>query len=266
MPSPHSDDERLLALPFPTNGIDRTTGHDRQPPGTTPHAENVRVFAPLGERDRGGSRPGLLRWIDEKVGGFSSDNVIQHLAGIVWTNNAALLSSFEHDYYAAHPSEGVPDPSTNFDALDIPYPPIGDWDTDETPYTGDPFPIGTDPNLPRIRNPDRQLPPGGSGVPLRRRTPNPAYEDPAARPSKTRHYLSPGVELLGTEMALEARDPPMVGDGPPIVVLAPGGWDPTLVSGFLVDGGGLPTLAEANAAVRSVLPITFDPYTNFYDE
>lgn len=265
MPNPRPADEKLLPLPFPMAGIDLTRSHSRQAPGTTPEAANVRVYAPLGDRARGGSRPGLERWIDAVVGGFTSDNVIQHLDVIVWTNNAALLAAAEHAAIVADPTKGIPDPSTNFELLGIPYPPIGDFDTDETPYTDDPWPPDTVPG-PRARNPDRRIPPGGSGVPLRRGVPNAPESGGGLRPSKDRHYLSNFQEVIG-DMTITARMPPAVGDGPPSVTQMPNGWDPTTVAGFLVDGGGLPSLGEANAACRTAVPtLLFDPYYTFYDE
>ena len=34
----------------------------KQPEGTTPHIQNMRPFEPLGDRARGGQRPGLDKW------------------------------------------------------------------------------------------------------------------------------------------------------------------------------------------------------------
>lgn len=61
------DQENLVEVVFPTNGIDLTSEFGAQPPATTPTANNVRGFEMLTQRDRGGSRPGLVKFIDQQL-------------------------------------------------------------------------------------------------------------------------------------------------------------------------------------------------------
>lgn len=73
-------DESFLDLKFPTKGIDLSQGFGMQQPGTTPSGVNVRAFEPGTQRARGGSRPGLKRYINEQVNGT---NLIQDLNVVV---------------------------------------------------------------------------------------------------------------------------------------------------------------------------------------
>ncbi len=54
-------------LPFPPKGIDRRDAFDSQAKGTTPDAQNVRFFERATMRGRGGTRPGLTRFIDDQL-------------------------------------------------------------------------------------------------------------------------------------------------------------------------------------------------------
>lgn len=54
------DEQELM---FPTKGVDLSLEFDRQPGGTTVYARNVRTQDPLDFRDRGGSRPGLSKYV-----------------------------------------------------------------------------------------------------------------------------------------------------------------------------------------------------------
>src|SRR5262245_22119952 len=60
-------DDTFNDLPFPAKGIDRSQGFGTQPDGSTILGTNVRVFEPLTQRGRGGSRPGLRRYIGVSV-------------------------------------------------------------------------------------------------------------------------------------------------------------------------------------------------------
>lgn len=73
-------------LRFPVRGIDLSQGFASQPPGTTAHGVNVRAFDPLQARQRGGSRPGLARYVDAAMPGTG---VIQELNSIVGTDFTA---------------------------------------------------------------------------------------------------------------------------------------------------------------------------------
>ena len=87
MPQPVAATESLEELLFPRGGIDLSQAFSRQlarkgPDGeyqkTTPEAHNVRVYDPDQGRGRGGSRGGLAKWIDQRVGGKTW--VVQELA------------------------------------------------------------------------------------------------------------------------------------------------------------------------------------------
>ncbi len=101
-----------IEMSFPAKGIDLSTGYDKQPPFTTPIGENVRAFDSEAMRARGGSRPGLARYIDAQVGGVSS--VIQHLNIIVDPTVDALLDNFDYDDDSddGDNSGGIDDPSS----------------------------------------------------------------------------------------------------------------------------------------------------------
>lgn len=51
-----------LELPFPYKGKNENWSASRQPPLTSPDLNNVRVYDVLGNRARGGQRPGLKKW------------------------------------------------------------------------------------------------------------------------------------------------------------------------------------------------------------
>lgn len=61
------------------------------PPGFTPIAENVRFYEPLTFRGRGGSRPGIDKFIPEQHSGLHE---IQHLAEIVTVDGSAVGWAF----------------------------------------------------------------------------------------------------------------------------------------------------------------------------
>jgi len=70
---------------FPVRGIDLYAAFDHQRPNTTPVGLNVRAFEPSTQRARGGSRPGLVQYIQQQLplGFVSGSHKIQHLNYIV---------------------------------------------------------------------------------------------------------------------------------------------------------------------------------------
>ncbi len=107
------DAELLVNMPFPVRGTDLSREFDLQADGTTALGENVRTFEHDKRRGRGGSRPGHVRYINERVEekDLAAPNpalsmVIQHLNVIVDPTTEALLAPEEND-------EGDVDPSTN---------------------------------------------------------------------------------------------------------------------------------------------------------
>lgn len=54
---------RDIMLVFPEKGIDLSTSLDNQRPGTTPVCVNAKLYDAKTDRARGGSRPGLVKFI-----------------------------------------------------------------------------------------------------------------------------------------------------------------------------------------------------------
>lgn len=99
MPPPFTD----VGAVFPSKGLERTCEFGRQPADTAPDGENVLSEESITSRVRGGSRPGLSKYINETVVG---DFVVQHINVLVDPQAAALRAE------SSTPG-GVPDPSTN---------------------------------------------------------------------------------------------------------------------------------------------------------
>lgn len=139
---PQPDQSTNIPLTFPVKGTDISCEFDLQPPQTTVLGTNVRAFEPTTQRARGGSRPGLSRYIDDLVG---SANVIQHLNYIV---DPAVEALPDYD----PPDDGVtggPNPSGG-----------GDGTTDGTQI---------DPTEPARNAYGRVVRYGGSGIQLSKR-------------------------------------------------------------------------------------------------
>lgn len=112
--------EALTEMPFPIKGLDVAHEYGQQPELTTPVGHNVRVLCSLATRLRGGSRPGLSRYIDARVNGA---NVIQHLNIVVDPSVEALngddttgddgTSGGDSNPTGTDPNDWIDDPSTN---------------------------------------------------------------------------------------------------------------------------------------------------------
>lgn len=68
--------DTFLDVPFPVLGQNVVTGFQLQPAQTTIAANNCRGFEPTLERNRGGARSGMIKWIPTQVNGT---NLIQDL-------------------------------------------------------------------------------------------------------------------------------------------------------------------------------------------
>ncbi len=68
--------KRDMHIVFPSGGVNRRMSHQTQPPFTTPDAENVRPTGTYQSRDRGGSRPGLVKAYSTVMGGAMNARVI----------------------------------------------------------------------------------------------------------------------------------------------------------------------------------------------
>ncbi len=89
MPSNAIDTE----LEFPLGGVHETTEFHEQPPGTTARGVNVRGLDGSSLRQRGASRPGLKRYIAQRLP--SGDHEIQMLQMIVDPQATALQQNFD---------------------------------------------------------------------------------------------------------------------------------------------------------------------------
>ncbi len=96
-------------IEFPLAGVDLSGPFDMQAPGTTPAGTNVRSFEPLTQRARGGSRPGLERYL----GALPTGSVIQLLDFIVDPQEDALTADTTEEPLAPFGVEYIDDPSSN---------------------------------------------------------------------------------------------------------------------------------------------------------
>lgn len=65
-----------LVLPFPSKGVSRRLSYQETPGDTTPDANNVRPDASIESRERGGSRPALVKWDSAQPGGSNAVRLI----------------------------------------------------------------------------------------------------------------------------------------------------------------------------------------------
>lgn len=73
-------------LPFPTKGLDLSGPFGQQAPQTCPVGVNVRAYDVFEQRARGGSRPGLSRYVNDQVNGTA---LIQGLGCVVGVGYSA---------------------------------------------------------------------------------------------------------------------------------------------------------------------------------
>ncbi len=85
MPSQRQPDEIFVDLKFPIKGLDVSQGYGMQQPGTTPIGQNVRAYDAL-MRARGGTRPGLAKYISVQIAGAS---LIQELNSVIGSGYVA---------------------------------------------------------------------------------------------------------------------------------------------------------------------------------
>jgi len=64
--------QHVQRLRFPVGGVNRRYAYRQQPPFTCVEAVNVRADGTIEGRERGGSRPGLVKWADEQISGASN--------------------------------------------------------------------------------------------------------------------------------------------------------------------------------------------------
>lgn len=86
------EQEQNLPFPFPLYGIDTSVPFSKQPEQTTAEGNNVRAYEPETQRGRGGSRPGMSKFIPSRVSGVHE---IQCLDLVVRTDGDALTDNFD---------------------------------------------------------------------------------------------------------------------------------------------------------------------------
>lgn len=82
------EQEQIVPLPFPERGLDHSEGYSAQRELTTRTGTNVRTWEPSRNRARGGSRPGLYRFLPP----LPTADVIQCLDMVVRISAAAVPS------------------------------------------------------------------------------------------------------------------------------------------------------------------------------
>ncbi len=90
---PHAN-EQFADMAFPVKGVDIARGFGMQQPGTTQLGVNVRTFEPETDRSRGGSRPGLAKFILGQVP--AGAHLIQHLNFVIDPAAEALLDNIDY--------------------------------------------------------------------------------------------------------------------------------------------------------------------------
>lgn len=87
------ENEEYIDISFPLKGMDVSGPYSEQRPGTTAMGVNVRGTDPILERDRGGSRVGLIKYPNDQVPAGSFP--IQHVTTFVVFDPNFLLPAFE---------------------------------------------------------------------------------------------------------------------------------------------------------------------------
>lgn len=168
MPPQTPPEDQFVDPAFPVLGIDLSRPFAIQRDGTTFVGDNVRAFEPGTGRGRGGSRPGLSRFISQQVP--AGAELLQLLTVVVRADGIALLANYD----------------------------------DAAPDLYDPSSIGPPDSWPPgrfTRTPALPIPQGGWGIPPWKGapvTPNIVWPDPAA--------IAIGTALSGTQLNAVARD------------------------------------------------------------
>jgi hypothetical protein len=105
-----SNDDIAAELPFPLKGVDKRLSFSAQPSLTTPLGRNVRAHEPRTLRAKGGSRPGLSRFVDQSLGGPLQGLFLVATtdAGAPWFRALAESPPALPDGYTADPSTAGP--------------------------------------------------------------------------------------------------------------------------------------------------------------
>lgn len=109
---PADTQEAFVDLAFPLRGLDISLAFSVQRDGTTPTGENVVAWEPETGRARGGSRPGILRYLPQLPNG---PHLIQNLNVVIDPQADALLGAADDMTGSIDPSSPGP-PETWFPA------------------------------------------------------------------------------------------------------------------------------------------------------
>lgn len=103
-----------IDVQFPTNGVAISSGFFPDRPKTSQIAHNVRAFDTISERQRGGSRAGITKFVNDQLGGTSGSFVYyDNLAGTnTWTAPADLSGTIIVEVWGAG---GGPSPTAGGD-------------------------------------------------------------------------------------------------------------------------------------------------------
>lgn len=90
-PRPIPAQESFQDIPFPSKGLDLRLAFSEQAEGTTPIGNNVRVFDPIQQRSRGGSRSGISKYVNSQLNGGQTP--IQEINTVAYVNEQAIGSA-----------------------------------------------------------------------------------------------------------------------------------------------------------------------------
>ena len=93
---------RPLNIKFPAGGLVRSLGYQDQPPFTTPDCCNVRPRESLGERTRGGSRPGVVKAFSQHLGVLVDTTVATSAPSYSSTTNKTTVISAATSFIDLH--------------------------------------------------------------------------------------------------------------------------------------------------------------------
>lgn len=105
------DRNQLAEILFPMLGLDVSGAYQSQPVGTTPSEQNVRTYEALTQRGRGGSRPGISKYVPAQHPGGA--NLIQEINVLVTTSKNALPSSNANNNFVQANVTNFPDSTGN---------------------------------------------------------------------------------------------------------------------------------------------------------
>lgn len=105
---PITPSESYQDMLFPTAGIDVSGPFGMQRKGTTPVGINVRAFEASTNRQRGGSRPGISKYVSDQISG---DNRVQCIENVITTSGTIPGSTTAGGTLALYYLTPIPNPT-----------------------------------------------------------------------------------------------------------------------------------------------------------